>query len=201
MTITVTVDTTGLDRRMRALPGQLRFAAALTLTALAKDGQDAAQQQILTAFDRPTAFTRRGVRIHPATKARLESQVFVADIQAGYLVLQETGGERRPRAGAPITVPVGIRLNASGNIPRGAIKRELAKPTAFAVSPRDAGRLPPGIYRRMKRGAPKLLVALERQAQYRPRFGFQTTVRARVRAMLDQRWREAVARALATARR
>jgi len=204
----VTIDTTRLAQRLAALPGQVRYATAMMLTHLAKDAQGAAHARIEQAFDRPTRFTQTAITIKPATKANLTSVVFAKDIQAGYLAIQETGGERRPRPGAPVIVPVNIRLNAHGNIPRGKLKREVAKPTTF-VSGQNTSRtrhLPPGIYQRFKRGRgktarpPKLLVALEKVASYRPRFRFRETVREAVEANIDRRWVEAVRRTLETAR-
>ena len=202
------IDVAQLERRLAALPGQVRFATAYMLTQLAKDGREAATRRIEQAFDRPTRFTQTAITIKPATKANLTSVVFAKDIQADYLAIQETGGERRPQPGAPVIVPVNIRLNAAGNIPRGKLKREVAKPTTF-VSGQNTSRtrhLPPGIYQRFKRGRgktarpPKLLVALEKVARYRPQFRFRETVREAVEANIDRRWVEAVRRALETRR-
>ena len=205
----VSVDTSQLQRRLSALPGQVRFATAYMLTQLAKDGREAATRRIGEAFDRPVRFTQSAITIKPATKANLTSVVFAKDIQAGYLSIQETGGERRPEPGAPVIVPVNIRLNTAGNIPRGKVRREVAKPTTF-VSRQDTSRtrhLPPGIYQRLKRPKgkamrpPKLLVALEKLVRYRPRFRFNETVHDAVGESLERRWREAKDRALQTARR
>ena len=204
----VSVDTSQLQRRLSALPGQVRFATAYMLTQLAKDGREAATKRIGEAFDRPVRFTQSAITIKPATKTSLTSVVFAKDIQANYLAIQETGGERRPEPGAPIIVPVNIRLNTAGNIPRGKVRREVAKPTTF-VSRQDTSRtrhLPPGIYQRCKRPngkamrPPKLLVALEKLVRYRPRFRFQETVHDAVGESLERRWREAVDKTLRTSR-
>ena len=205
----VSVDTSQLQRRVAALPKQVRFATAYMLTQLAKDGREAATKRIEHAFDRPVRFTQSALTIKPANKANLTSVVLAKYIQAGYLAIQETGGERRPQPGAPVIVPVDIRLNTAGNIPRGKVRREVAKPTTF-VSGQDTGRtrhLPPGIYQRFKRPKrkvarpPKLLVALEKVARYRPRFGFRETVHDAVDVSVERRWREAIAKALDTTRR
>ena len=187
----------------------MRFATAYMLTQLAKDGRDAATRRIGEAFDRPVRFTQSAITVKPATKANLTSVVLAKDIQAGYLAIQETGGDRRPEPGAPVIVPVNIRLNTAGNIPRGKVKREIAKPTTF-VSRQDNPRtrhLPPGIYQRLKRPKgkamrpPKLLVALEKLVRYRPRFRFEATVHDAVGESLELRWREAVATTLRTSRK
>lgn len=196
-----TVDVSGLREKLSALPGQVRFATAYMLTQLAKDGREAATKRIGEAFERPVRFTQSSISIKPANKANITSVVFAKDIQAGYLAIQETGGERRPELGAPVIVPVNIRLNTAGNIPRGKVRREVAKPTTF-VSRQNSTRtrhLPPGIYQRPKRPKgktarpPKLLVALEKIARYRPRFRFKEAVHEVVSANFDRRWRDAVA--------
>lgn len=133
----VSIDTSRLRRRLAELPAQVRFATAYMLTQLAKDGREAATKQIEYAFDKPARFTQSAITIKPANKANLTSMVFAKDMQTGYLAIQETGGERRPQPGASVIVPVNIRLNTAGNIPRGKVRREVAKPTTF-VSARTA---------------------------------------------------------------
>lgn len=209
------VEIEGARRKLAAAREQAPFALALALTNLAKDAQAAVEATIPSRFDRPTPFTRRAVGIVAASKHVPVAQVFVRDVQAGYLEIQERGGVREPAPGAPVILPVAIGLDPYGNIPRGRVKREKAKPETFVVTGEDARarHLAPGIYRRFKRpkgrraGAkrearpPKLLVAFARRARYRPRFGFVETVLEAVRARAEARLREAIARALATARR
>ena len=226
------------ERRLIELGRQGPFVLASALTALAKDGQAAATASLPARFDRPTAFTGRAVGIVPAAKALPQAQVFVKREQAEYLAIQESGGERRPRPGAPVLLPVNLRLDPHGNIGRGRLRRERTRKDTF-VSGQDEARtrhLPPGIYRRGKVGTRRrrsgggrgskgrlfaglggvasggagikgvatslrLLVRLHPRAAYRRRFGFRQTVAAAVRANARRRLAEAVARALATARK
>lgn len=123
-----TVDVSRLSRKLAALPGQVRFATAYLLTQLAKDGREAATKRIETAFDRPVRFTQSAITIKPANKTNLISMVFAKDFQADYLAIQETGGERRPEPGTPISAPVNIRVNTAGNIPRGKVRRGRSRP-------------------------------------------------------------------------
>lgn len=223
--------TAGADRRLKDSMKQARFAGALMLTALAKDGQAAAAARIDEAFDRPTRFTQRGPAITPANKQTLASAIFVKDVQAEYLDIQEKGGRLTPKPGSPVIFPVNLGLNALGNIPRGKIKRALKRGDTF-VSNQDEPRtkhLPPGIYQRGKRGkrrdggkgakgplhdqtgrrtggrkglsSVKLLVALHKVAVYKPRFDFKPTVVEAVKAHIGQRWREAQRRAFDSARK
>lgn len=209
------VDISGAMRHLEAAKGQVRFAAALALTTTAKDGQAEVTGAMSTTFDKPTRFTMNAVTIIPARKTSLQAWVIVKDRQAEYLVMQETGGTRQPRPGKPINIPVNIRTNQSGNIPRGAIKRALARPDTFVASGKtpETRHLPPGIYKRhekpkgrtragtaRKARRPELLVDFERQAVYRPRFRFEQ----RVVRVVANKWQgnfvQALQRALATAR-
>jgi hypothetical protein len=162
---------------------QVRFGLARGLTQVAKDASAAVKQSMPTRLDRPTPFTLAGPAIQPATRDNLQSMVLIKDVQAAYLLLEETGGERSPQRGSPINIPVDQRTNAYGNIPRGTIARLRQRSDVFVSSGAGrAAKLPPGIYQRAKatkRGAakgPKLLIAFERAARYQPRLNFRATV-------------------------
>ncbi len=210
------VTISGADAKLALAQRQVPFAMAMALTALAQDGRAAAIASLPQRLDRPTPFTMQAVGIAPATKASLQSVVFVKDRQATYLAMQETGGTRTPAPGAPINLPVGQRPNQYGNIPKGAIRRAKARDDTFVANGQGTtAHLPPGLYKRAAKGRRRkaakgsagkaggglqLLVAFERQAKYTPRLGFVETVRAEVDRRTAERVREAVARALATAR-
>lgn len=197
---------------------QVRFGTARGLTLLAKEAAGTVNREMPRRFDRPNPFTMKAAAFLPATRETLRSTVFVKDIQASYLLIEETGGTRVPRPGKPVVVPVRQRVNRYGNIPRGSIKRLKDRPDVFVSDGRrDRVRhLPPGIYQRFnvpKRKAstgrrkgmaararpPKLLVAFEKKASYRPRFQFRATVigvaRQRVRPVVGGSIREALATA------
>lgn len=185
---------------------QAPFALALALTSLARDAQGVVERTMPARFDRPTPFTQRGVAILPATRDVPVAQVFIKDAQAKYLVFEEEGGVRMSETGAPVVLPVQISTNAYGNIGKGVLRREKAKSTTFVAHAGDpaTAHLPPGVYRRVGRrgrGGLKLLAAFERKAVYQPVFGFVDTVVATVRRLAPRRLREAMDRALATARR
>ena len=117
--ISVTISRFDADRLQR----QFDFATARALTATAKAAQIVVTGSLPARFDRPTPFTPRGIAIEPARRNRLVSAVYVRPIQAGYLDIQETGGARVGRKGDPVQVPVGVRTNAYGNIPRAFWRR------------------------------------------------------------------------------
>lgn len=202
------IDTVKAEKKVEMVKRQMPFIIASTLTAVAKDGQAAGVNEIKFSFDKPTPFTQRGVAITPARKTNLIAQVFVKDRQAEYLARQETGGVRSTTTGERIQPPVQIRTNVFGNIPRGAIKREIAKPRTFTVGRAESRRsgLPPGIYQRpAKRGRggkrTRMLVAFHQRAAYTPRFGFKKAVSRAAQKNLKRRWEQSMARALATARK
>jgi hypothetical protein len=104
-------------------------------------------------LDRPTPFTQSGIAIIPATRENLTAWVIVKDIQSRYLEIAETGGQRAPKPGRPITVPVDQPVNAFGNIPKGKIKSLVQRSDVFVSTGKGrTAHLPPGIYARPKRG-------------------------------------------------
>ena len=202
----------GLERTLRQAREQLPFAMALTLTALAKDGQAEVERLMPTIFDRPTPFTQRAVGIVPASKALPIARVLLKPTQATYLLRQVRGGLRQAARGEVIAPPVQIRTNAYGNIGRGRLASERQRSDTFVASAHDpaTAHLPPGLYRRARRRARgssgaasdlTLLVAFHPRAAYQARFHFALIVERAVGRMVRQRAREAVVRALTTARR
>lgn len=166
----------GIQRR------EIPFATALALTTLAKDIKEDIPSLLERRFDRPTPFTKRGAAIKAATKRNLESRVFIKDKQAAYLSIQSTGGVRRPKRKA-LVVPARTRRNKYGNLPRGSVKRLLARSDTFSGKVRGT----PGIWQRMKSGRLKLLVSYAPQAAYKPRIDFA----GEVHALADRKARRA----------
>lgn len=175
---------------------QLPFATAVALTRTGKDAKAAVEKKLPDVFDRPTPFTQRGVAALPATKAKLYSRVLIKNAQANYLGIQEDGGIRRP-AGRALVVPFQARLNRYGNLPRGGVRRLLARDDTFSGVVRGVG----GIWQRNRDGTVRLLIAYEDQTTYRPRFGFKRMVEKTARERFDANFRLAFAEAMETARR
>lgn len=141
----------------RALDGftarQVPFATALALNDTAEAVKVEEEAEIKKSIDRPIGFTQRGIYKTRASKSKLVVEVGVRPIQAGYLVWQIKGGTRGPKRRA-IPVPVGIVRNSYGNMPKGALAKLLAQPDVFIASDGSpkTSHLPPGIYKRGKRG-------------------------------------------------
>lgn len=182
--------------------GQVPFATAKALTMTARDdAKPAVEGRMETAFDNPTPFTKRGVATRAATKQTLVATVFIKDIQAKYLKLEETGGVRTP-AGRALLIPVNQYRNKYGNMTKSAVKKALANRLTFSGTINGVA----GIWKRpskagQKRGDPlKLLIRYEDQAIYKPLFKFEQTVRKVAIESFPKNFATAFEQALRTAR-
>lgn len=171
---------------------QLPFACARALTESARAAQQDVTRSLPAIFDRPTPFTQRAIGIKAARKNDLTAMIFVKDIQAGYLRLEETGGVRLP-TGRALVLPVDVQRNAYGNIPKGLLKRLKAKGKTGVFVGTVKGVA--GFWQRGPHGSIRLLAAFRSKAVYRPRFDF----RARVGAVVGRTFPTELAKQLAAA--
>ena len=174
---------------------QIPFAVALALTKTAQGGQTFTKREMERRLDKPTRFTLSGVAIKRATKRDLVSEVFFRQIQAAYMSWQADGGVRYPSRRA-IPVPVGVRLNKFGNMPRRKLEQLRGRRDVFSGTVRGV----PGLWQRMARGQVKLLVAYEPQARYRPRFPMERLLDGYVSRSFDDQLAAAFAAAVDGAR-
>ena len=180
-----------LDLEKRQVP----FAISLGLNRIADRVASDESREIEQVFDRPTPFTQRGIATRKSSKRKLSSEVFVKRIQAGYLSLQVRGGTRRP-AKRRLVIPGKGQQNRYGNIPKGRVRKLLARQDTFSGRVGSAE----GIWQRRKGRAPKLLIAYVKQAQYRPRYDFVGTARMSFNRHAQERMASAFKFARATAR-
>lgn len=205
--IQVRADSRPLTRSLDDLAQrQVPFATARALTAMADAAAVANRRALPSIFDRPTPFTRAGIAVQPAKKNHLVARVFVKERQAEYLALEETGGVRRPErsrqggsgTGQALVVPRAVRRNAFGNIPfRGLAALKRRKDVFVGKTPSGTG----GFFRRLKDGTLQPLALFIDRATYKPRFGFKKRVIQVATATMAPAFRQALAKALATARR
>jgi hypothetical protein len=221
----IAVDVTGVDAVNAHLAGrgrQVAFAASVALNAAAKTVSAAMPAEIERAIDRPTPFTRRGVRVLKfANKAKLETTVGFMRAQAKYMVFQIEGGTRHPGQEG-LRLPSAIKVNEFGNIPKGVIgrliavarkERGLAKVTSrrvrvsakvdlFYGDPTDQkGRpWPRGIYKVAGGQLIPLVVFPVTNARYKARFDFRRIAAAVVYREWPGQFSKAMAEAIRTAR-
>lgn len=186
----------GLSRMARE---QVPFATAMALNDTAEDVQDAWLKHLDRRLDRPTPFTRRGIYRRRASKRRLTAEIGFKPVQAGYLRLQAEGGSRLPEKRA-ILIPVQQRLNRYGNMPKGAVKRVLARDDTFSGKVRGVA----GIWKRpaksRRKGAMKLLVAFQPKVRYQPRLDLRRAAEGRARTVFPSHFARRFRSALATRR-
>lgn len=204
LTLSAQAHVASVQRMLGTAARQLPFITATALTDVARLAKVATDRALPSVFDRPTAFTLRGIAVQPATKAKQEAAVYVRPQQAGAgLVLQETGGTRNPKKRA-IVLPAAARTNSYGNLPRNTLARLKARPNVFVGKVGNTA----GVWERPKKQkgkqggklSPKLLIAFEDRATYKPRFEFKARAERVIRASIAPAFREAIAKAMRTAR-
>jgi len=173
---------------------QIPFAMALTLTRTVQSAQRSEKIAMDRQLDRPTPFTKRGVAIRKATKTNWQAQVFIKDSQAEYLKWVVEGGTRKPKNKAHL-LPVTLKRNKYGNIPRGKVQKLLRRADVFSGVVGGVA----GIYQRTRRGT-QLLLAFESVAKYKPQYQFHEVAEKRVKQVVVRNFNLAMARALRTAR-
>ena len=221
----ISVNVSGLDAVKALLSGmgkQVAYAASKALNATGKKVSDAMPAEIERAIDRPTQFTKRGVRVlRYANKANLSTTVGFMTAQARYMKLQVEGGTRNPGA-AGLKLPAAIKLNEFGNIPKGVIAqlisvarkenglkkatakrvRVSAKVELFYGDPKDQkGKpWPRGIYKIANGALIPLVIFPVTAARYKPILDFQRIAAAIVDKEWPRQFDIALADALKTAR-
>ncbi len=204
--ITMSVDTRGIARGLdRLAVSQLPFAVALGINDTARAVKENEERALDRDLDRPTPFTRRGLAVARASKRRLSGAVGFKRIQSQYLGWQAKGGTRRAKRRA-VVVPVGQRRNKYGNMPRGALKRVLAKPNVFSGKVGGTA----GIWQRPKPGGGagsargkkglRLLALYRDSVDYRPRLGFERRAYVTARREIAPAIARNLRRAIKTAR-
>lgn len=139
--INISSDIDKLIRWARALAAdQVPFATALALTMTGQDVKARLDREIVERFDRPTAFTRQGLRLYPATKTKLTATVTWREDARNWLWPQVYGGTRHAKAlekalraaghlpsGWVVVPGQGARMDASGNMDRGQVIQILSQ--------------------------------------------------------------------------
>lgn len=129
--------------RLDAMGREAPFILAKALTKTAQVAQVAVRGNLLRDFTIRNQAVVRGIRIRPATKNNLEAAIGSVD---PFMVLQETGGTKLPKAHSTLAIPDSRR-------PAGSIRRRsqgsitaATRPAALLASsrPQPAKRRSPG---------------------------------------------------------
>lgn len=192
---------------------QLPFAISRALTDTAKAARDKLTQDLPGIFDRPTPFTRNAIAYTAARKDNLTALVLVKDVQGGYLLLEETGGTRRPTKGRRALVLPGkaLPLNVYGNMSRNKLAQLRAQAQKHGKRNSGIVYLPAnnkgaqkrggaGYFRRLPGGGLQRLTNFIDATTYQPRFGFRRRAIASGRAIMVARMNQRIAEAIQTAR-
>lgn len=149
------------------------------------------------AFDvRNRRFPAVAFRVDKANKRKLVARVYDR-LGRDYLARHAEGGIKRPRDGGSLAVPVGVKRTSSGAVRRQQRPRRVMQ-QARAFRDRIGGVL--GIWRRTRNGL-ELLYRLVERARIRPRFAFEKDAAATARRVFPNHFRQALRKALATAKR
>jgi len=181
---------------------QVPFAVAKALTVTTRRVQRAEVRQLDKDFDRPTPFTKRAFKVIRAEKRDFlrgvaKAILRIKPIQDAYLKTQIKGGTKLPRGRAHV-IGRDARTNRYGNLPRGTVKRLLARQDTFSGT---VGRTR-GIWQRTGRGKRdlKLLVQYVDRTSYSPRFRFFETANRTARRFFGRQLEVEITKAIRTAR-
>lgn len=177
-----------VQRSLGALgSSELPIATATMLSRLAAKGQSRIRRVNLpSAFTlRRPSWARSGVKITPATKRRLEAEVFDRN---PYMVAQEESGLKYPKFGRYIAVPLrGARPTRQALIRKANLPHAVMAAGGFIRN--DV------LYKVLRRGGRSRgilpMYFLVDRWRWRPRYGFRTTVEAVVNAEYQAEFQKA----------
>lgn len=208
--IRATSNIDSVQRKVNRIAKKMRFAESEAINQSAKFAARAQRNEAKQKFDRPTPYLLNGI-FNPKTKlgfvgifsrySTLEAELIPGGPRGSFreggkrindaLRLQTIGGVRTPDRRS-LVIPVrATAKNKYGNLPRGKIKKLLAKPNTVQLGRREG--LPPGIYERGKGGRLRMLVAYEERAQYRPAIDYYRTGQQAFRRVFKKQLDRAIA--------
>ena len=203
--MSIKVDTTELERKLRNAQKQIPFATSKALNDTADAVAKRLTGQMDRFLDRPTPFTKRAFltasgrfKGKRANRRDLEAIIMADKAQNEYLRLNVFGGIRTPKRRA-IMVPTGkVPVNRYGNVPR-AVQRQMAGQTGKYFKGNADNNLDPGIYRRTRTGI-EMVATYEPSANYRKIYPVKELGAAAVRYWWRIKAQQAIKFALRTAR-
>lgn len=189
----IVVETDALRRKMIALERkQLPFATALALTAMAVSAASHVRFLLPSQFKLRSTWVQKGIRITPANKRDWPNTRAVVGSRDPFMVLQETGGVKKPLHSRELALPgkkeEDALRGAGGRIPKGRRPRALLrKRRYFFQNIQDVQSGNRGLRAILQRAGParyplRVIYVFKPRGKISPRFGFQDTVTLDVRA-------------------
>lgn len=184
--------------------GQVPFATAKALNAVAEKVRDAERENMKKVLDGPTPFTLNSIRIKKASKSTLTATVFVMDKAASYLEPYEVGGLNKLNSRA-LLVPVEQKVNQYGNLPARTLQRLNANKKVFVGKVKTKNGVINGFWQRTKptRGKPgglKLLVEFRDAHEAKQRLNYREVAKRTVSAGFKREFLQAMDAALKSAK-
>lgn len=178
---------------------QIPFATSQALNDTAFQARTDAMAGMDKHLEKPTPWTKRGIRVGKSTKAKLVSSVAIEPDRWKYLRFQVSGGTRQYKTDGTIVTPKAINKNKYGNISRGRIKNLIASKRAFVGTVRGVY----GVWQRPsgKTKGVRLLARFEDQATYTKRYPFARIVADSVRKNFKSNFARRLGAALAGGKR
>lgn len=110
---------------------QIAFATVKTVNELAKLAAAEEKKGLSEFFDNPTPFTVNSVAIKYAKKGNPTATIYIRPLAARYIAPYEFGGKQYLGDKPADLVPIDIKANQYGNLPRNTIKRYLNRKDVF----------------------------------------------------------------------
>lgn len=206
MRISVKDDLDQLKRNLTRLErDQVPFAASLALNNLATDIANALTAQMDRYLDKPTPFTQKAYQSRQGTfrgkranKKNLVAIIEAGKIQGEYLKYQIVGGIRKPKQTAILVPTRKAPLNQYGNLTKGRRKNMIAGEKGFFSAGKREDKTP-GIYKRIRKSIEPMAFYVD-QASYEPIYPIDKIANGVARNRFARRFREALERAVKTAR-
>lgn len=191
-----------LDRAARK---QVPFAAALALTRLAQVGQARTRSTLSSKFKLRSGWVSGGIRVVPAKKSDWPHPFSAVGSRDQFMVLQETGGTKRPYRAPRVAIPgINQPRGPGGRTPRGQRPRALLRKKRYfmqrLVSGAHAGQL--ALLHRVtgERYPVHVVYLFEPKVEIKARFHFRETIEQsasrQYAAIFDRVLRQALAQQL-----